>query len=100
MSPETTQPFASTLKGESSGHTSSFLDAIAVRRSYYSLSNALPSHLTEDKVKDLIGKCILHTPTSFNTQSGTVVILYEEKSAKHWDLVMDLFLPTLPNGEH
>lgn len=54
------------------------------RRSIYALSNQLP--VSNDKVVKLVEHAILHTPSSFNSQSTRVVVLFGEEHQKLWNI--------------
>ena len=52
----------------SSSSSSTFLDAITKRRTFYQISSALPEGLTEDKIESIAKQIILHVPSAFNSQ--------------------------------
>ena len=54
------------------------------RRSIYALSNQLP--VSNDEVVKLVEHAILHTPSSFNSQSTHVVVLFGEEHQKLWNI--------------
>ena len=54
------------------------------RRSIYALSNQLP--VSNDEVVKLVEHAILHTPSSFNSQSTRVVVLFGEEHQKLWNI--------------
>jgi hypothetical protein len=54
------------------------------RRSIYALSNQLP--VSNDKIVKLVEHAILHTPSSFNSQSTRVVVLFGEEHQKLWNI--------------
>ena len=54
------------------------------RRSIYALSNQLP--VSNDEVVKLVEHAILHTPSSFNSQSMRVVVLFGEEHQKLWNI--------------
>ena len=54
------------------------------RRSIYALSNQLP--VSNDEVVKLVEHAILHTPSSFNSQSTRVVVLFSEEHQKLWNI--------------
>lgn len=65
--------------------TNAFLDAHKTRRTQYALGKTLPA--SREQLTALIEEAVKHTPSSFNSQSSRVVILYGAQSDKFWDLV-------------
>ena len=57
------------------------------RRSIYALSDQLP--VSNDEVVKLVEHAILHTPSSFNSQSTRIVVLFGEDHKKLWDMTED-----------
>lgn len=57
------------------------------RRSIYALSNQLP--VSNDKIVKLVEHAILHTPSSFNSQSTRVVVLFGKEHQKLWNITED-----------
>ena len=54
------------------------------RRSIYALSDQLP--VSNDEVVKVVEHAILHTPSSFNSQSTRVVVLFGDEHRKLWDM--------------
>lgn len=54
------------------------------RRSIYALSNQLP--VSNDEIIKIVEHAILHTPSSFNSQSTRIVILFGDDHRKLWDM--------------
>ncbi|AGP49136.1 hypothetical protein PSYCG_08110 [Psychrobacter sp. G] len=54
------------------------------RRSIYALSNQLP--VSNEEVVKLVEHAILHTPSSFNSQSTRVVVLFGGGHQKLWNI--------------
>ncbi|HCH0556719.1 TPA: nitroreductase family protein [Pseudomonas aeruginosa] len=65
--------------------TNAFLDAHKTRRTQYALGKSLP--VSHDEITALIKDAVKHAPSSFNSQSSRVVILFGAQSEKFWDLV-------------
>ena len=57
------------------------------RRSIYALGNQLP--VSHKEVVKLVEHAILHTPSSFNSQSTRVIILFGEEHQKLWQIAED-----------
>ncbi|WP_186473690.1 nitroreductase family protein [Psychrobacter sp. KCTC 72983] len=54
------------------------------RRSIYALSDQLP--VSNDEVVKVVEHAVLHTPSSFNSQSTRVVVLFGDDHHKLWDM--------------
>lgn len=54
------------------------------RRSIYALNDQLP--VEKEEVVKLVEHAILHTPSSFNSQSTRIVVLFGDDHQKLWDL--------------
>nr|WP_176215294.1 nitroreductase family protein [Cytobacillus gottheilii] len=74
--------------------SSAFLNAIKKRRSIYGISK---EHVaSDDVVKEIINEAVLHTPSSFNSQSTRIVLLLGEKHDKVWELTKDALRKVVP----
>ncbi|PKG34401.1 MULTISPECIES: nitroreductase family protein [Psychrobacter] len=54
------------------------------RRSIYALNDQLP--VEKEEVVKLVEHAILHTPSSFNSQSTRIVVLFGDDHQKLWDI--------------
>ena len=54
------------------------------RRSIYALGDQLP--VSNDEVVKVVEHAVLHTPSSFNSQSTRVVVLFGDDHHKLWDM--------------
>lgn len=61
-----------------------FSTATRERRTIYALSKELP--ISEDRVTEIVKDAVKHTPSAFNSQSSTVVVLFNEQHDKLWDM--------------
>lgn len=75
---------------------SSFVDALKARRSIYSLGNEVP--LSEDELVSLVKEVVKESPTSFNSQTQRVVILFDDAHKKLWDFTEELLKPLTPEA--
>ena len=57
------------------------------RRSIYALSNQLP--VSNDEIVELVEHAVLHTPSSFDSQSTRVVVLFGDDHHKLWQITED-----------
>ncbi|OXM16879.1 nitroreductase family protein [Paenibacillus herberti] len=74
-----------------------FFDAIRNRRSLYAISKE--QVVPVDKVQSIIEEAVKHSPSAFNSQSGRVVILFNEQSDKLWDLTLETLRVVTGGGE-
>lgn len=58
------------------------------RRTIYALSDQLP--VSNDEVVEVVEHAILHTPSSFNSQSTRIVVLFSDDHRKLWDMTEDV----------
>lgn len=70
------------------------IDIIKKRRSQYSLGKNLP--LAKDAVTALVKEVVRETPSSFNSQSSRVVILFGDASQKLWDMTKEELRKIVP----
>jgi uncharacterized protein len=71
-----------------------FYDAIKERRSIYSISKESP--VSDERIKEVIEDAVKHVPSSFNSQSSRVVLLFGEKHDKLWDIAMEALRKIVP----
>ena len=67
------------------------------RRSIYALSNQLP--VSNDDIVKLVEHAVLHTPSSFNSQSTRVVVLFGDDHNKLWQITEDTLRGIVDNEE-
>lgn len=72
----------------------SFIQELKKRRSIYSLGNDLP--LSEEKLTDLVKEVVKESPSSFNSQSQRVVILFNDEHKKFWSITEEVLKPLTP----
>lgn len=75
----------------------SFQEAIAGRRSIYSLNKNTP--ISDEKLIQTIETITSNVPSSFNTQSTRLVVLLKDEHDKFWDLVEHVLQPNLTSDE-
>ncbi len=74
--------------------SSNFLEAIQKRRSIYGISK--DSVVSNERIEEIIGQAILHTPSAFNSQSARVVVLLGEQSDRFWHLTTETLRKIVP----
>lgn len=65
----------------------SFWEALKNRRSIYGLSNE--KIVAEERVEEIVKDAVKYTPSSFNSQSTRVVVLFGGQSQKLWQITLD-----------
>lgn len=68
--------------------------AAEARRSIYALNKNLP--ISNDEVNKIIEHAVLHTPSSFNSQSTRVVAVFGAEHEKVWGFVEDALRAIVP----
>jgi uncharacterized protein len=53
------------------------------RRTYYGLKPESP--ISDEKIHEIVQQAVLHTPSSFNSQSTRVLVLLGDQHKKLWD---------------
>lgn len=66
------------------------------RRSVYMINDQLP--VSKDDIVKVVEHAVLHTPSSFNSQSSRLVVLFGEDHKKLWQITEDL-LRAMVNDE-
>lgn len=72
-------------------------DIAETRRSIYMLNDQLP--VSKDEVVKLVEHAVLHTPSSFNSQSSRLVVLFGEDHQKLWQITEDLLRAMVNDDE-
>ncbi len=71
-----------------------FLDAVAQRRTFYSISKE--AVISDDKIKEIIEHAVKHSPSAFNSQSDRAVLLLGNHHDKLWDIAKDALRKVVP----
>ena len=64
------------------------------RRSIYNIGNK--NLLSQAQISSIIGDCVKYAPSAFNSQSGRVVILFDQANQKFWHMVLEHLRPLTP----
>ncbi|KAF5018729.1 hypothetical protein F66182_9288 [Fusarium sp. NRRL 66182] len=64
------------------------------RRTIYTLSKNLP--ISTQRITEIVNETTLHTPSSFNSQSNRVVLLFGAEHDKLWDITSDTLRAIVP----
>jgi predicted oxidoreductase (fatty acid repression mutant protein) len=75
--------------------SAAFLSAVKARRSIYPLTKDLGS-VTPARVQEIVNELTLHTPSSFNSQSNRVVVLFGDEHEKLWTITSEILKGIVP----
>jgi len=64
-----------------------FLSAVKHRRSIYGIGKR--KVVPAERIQDIVGDAVLHTPSSFNSQSARVLVLFDKHHDRLWDITME-----------
>lgn len=71
-----------------------FKEAIAHRRTYYSITDRSP--ISDKEIKDILDFAVKHVPSAFNSQTTRVVLLLGEQHKKVWDITKEVLRKIVP----
>lgn len=71
-----------------------FLEAIENRRTVYAFSKESP--VSDERIKEIVGIAVKHSPSAFNSQSGKVVLLFGSEHEKLWDIALESLRKVVP----
>lgn len=74
--------------------SSQFIEAIKERRSIYAISKE--STVSDAQIIEIVEQAVLHSPTSFNSQSSRAVVLLGEQHDKLWDITTETLRKIVP----
>lgn len=64
------------------------------RRSYYPLSKDLS--IQPEKIQEIVKALLQEVPSSFNSQSNRVIVLFGAEHEKLWDITTEILKPIVP----
>ncbi|AIQ23539.1 nitroreductase [Paenibacillus sp. VTT E-133280] len=74
--------------------SNNFLEAVKGRRSIYAISKE--STVADAQIIEIVEQAVLHSPTSFNSQSSRAVVLLGEQHDKLWDITTETLRKIVP----
>lgn len=86
----TPRPF-STTTNKMAPSAQELIELAKARRSYYPLSKDLS--ITPARVQEIVKDLLDHVPSSFNSQSNRVVVLFGADHEKLWDITAEILKP-------
>jgi len=82
----------------SSATTNAYIDLLKSRRTYYALNKDL-SAATPARIQEIVKEILQHVPSSFNSQSNRVVVLFNEEHDKFWDIATSTLKAIVPEDK-
>ncbi|WP_160680048.1 nitroreductase family protein [Clostridium sp. C8-1-8] len=73
-----------------------FYTAVKSRRSIYAISNE--STIPDDRIVDILKDAVKYAPTSFNSQSGRVLLLLGNHHTKLWEITKEALRKIVPEA--
>jgi uncharacterized protein len=73
------------------------LDLIQTRRSHYQLTKEL--RIPPSRIEHIVQQALLHVPSSFNSQSTRVVVLFGAEHDRLWDIVTGILKAKVPEAK-
>ncbi|SPQ21273.1 a5f9d116-f280-4aba-90a4-b8166b1e14ee [Thermothielavioides terrestris] len=77
-----------------SSKVDTFFELVKARRSIYALNKTLP--VDKARIQSLVEDAVQHVPSSFNSQSNRVVVLFGAEHDKLWDITTDVLKGIVP----
>lgn len=74
-----------------------FYSAVEKRRSIYGISKDVT--VSDERIQEIVHHAMKHSPTSFNSQSGRIVLLLGEQHDKLWDITKETLRKVVPEGQ-
>jgi len=97
----TTRNFSSTTTNNNDDNinnnkmaATAFLDLVKARRTIYTINKDLP--ISKERVQEIVTEALQHVPSSFNSQSNRVVVLFGDDHDKFWDITSDTLKAIVP----
>ncbi|KAI4863220.1 Nitroreductase [Hypoxylon rubiginosum] len=72
----------------------SVLDLLKVRRTYYVLNKELA--ISKDRIQEIVKDSVLHVPSSFNSQSNRVLVVFGAEHDKLWEYASEILKTIVP----
>ncbi|EKT53574.1 nitroreductase family protein [Providencia sneebia] len=74
--------------------SNAFIEMIKNRRTIYDLGNKLP--VSHEHIINLVKEAVKHSPSSFNSQTSRVVILFGDEHKKLWETTKETLRKIVP----
>lgn len=74
-----------------------FFEAVETRRSVYALNKEVK--VSDDRIKEIVEHAVKHVPSSFNSQSTRVVVLFKGEHEKLWDMTTEVLKAVMSDAD-
>ncbi|MEA4826319.1 MAG: nitroreductase family protein [Clostridium sp.] len=74
-----------------------FYNVLKERRSFYGISKE--STVSDKRIEEIINEAVKYTPSSFNSQSARVVVLFGEQHNSLWDIARESLRRIIPSDQ-
>ncbi|KAH8160979.1 hypothetical protein CIB48_g7267 [Xylaria polymorpha] len=92
--PTAARSFSASTPVAMAANSATLIEAFKARRSFYQLNKELP--ISKDKISSIVQENLIQVPSSFNSQSNRVLVLYGAEHDKLWDITSEVLKPLVP----
>ncbi|KAH8764884.1 Nitroreductase-like protein [Diaporthe sp. PMI_573] len=89
-----TRLFSTTAPAAKMASAQQLIDLAKNRRTYYPLSKDLA--IPAEKIQEIVKALLQEVPSSFNSQSNRVIVLFGAEHEKLWDITTEILKPIVP----
>ncbi|KAI1097022.1 Nitroreductase [Rostrohypoxylon terebratum] len=94
--PSTTPSASHNANANANTMATPILELAKSRRTHYALNKELP--ISKDRVQEIVKEALRQTPSSFNSQSTRVVVLFGAEHDKLWDITTSILKTIVPEN--
>jgi len=77
-------------------NANTLIELLKGRRSYYALNKDLS--ITPQRIQEIVTEALQHVPSSFNSQSNRVVVLFGAEHDKFWEITTATLKAIVPEA--
>ncbi|PIE94035.1 nitroreductase [Bacillus fungorum] len=77
--------------------TKDFYTALKERRTYYGINKEV--QVSDERIKEIVEFAVKYTPSSFNSQTARLVVLFCEAHDKLWDITTETLRKVVGDGD-
>ncbi|KAI0442634.1 Nitroreductase-like protein [Xylaria telfairii] len=92
--PTAVRSFSASKPVAMAANSATLIEAFKARRSFYQLNKELS--IPKDKISSIVQDNLIQIPSSFNSQSNRVLVLYGAEHDKLWDITSEVLKPLVP----
>lgn len=71
------------------------LQLVRTRRTHYALTKSSP--VPQDRIEHIVKEALIYTPSSFNSQSTRIIVLFGAHHDRFWDIVTAILKSKVPS---